>query len=799
MNKQHIICLILAVSICCCKSNVGKVDLVELFELSPQNGFLSREPASKWEESAISGNGTVGMLIPGHVHKDRIVLSHEKLFMPEYEPLKAPNLSSRLDEIRTLIFNGKEKEASMIAVEEGKQIGIEDEFVWTNPHIPACQLEFQAIQPIKNDQYARTVNYETGEVTVNYGTEKDIISRKAFVSRKDNVAVFQITSPTGGKLNYRFLLNQLPQLEAEEDEEVFDPTDYTNLNISAEKNYLSYQTTFKKEWQGSLKSYTVLTKIINKKGSIRLRDNALEVIDADEILVLSTIKLSYDKSEGNQIETLKNELDVLEPSYDKLLAPHAKIHGEMFNRFSFELGENESTSLTSNELLASSSFENTNKDLIVQSVKAGRYNVISSTGATPPSLQGIWGGTWRPAWSGDFTLNGNVPSAIALGLNTNYQELTDAYLNMLDSMMDDFKYNASAMYGLEGIYVPSRVSEFGSAYHFAEFFPHLYWYAGTAWAAHFHYDRWLYTMDEQYLKERALPFMLEAYDFLSQILYKTRKGEYMFIPSYSPEVGPLGKHPVAINATMDVAAMKQLLRNLIALAKQGYIAEERISEYENILKSLPEYAIDKKGELKEWIWDSYENNNDHRHVSHLYPLYDGVDPDFKNNERLLEAARKAIEARMFSRRENDGGIMAFGLVQLGMASAHLKNAVLAEECVNWLVNSYWTTAFVSYHDPQEIFNMDISGGLPAVVSYMLLQSTLDGIELLPALPKNWPNGKVKGLPARGGFVVDMEWKDGKPSKVLITSKSGRATKIKFRDQVIPIQVKKGRTQEVNFI
>ena len=164
---------------------------------------------------------------------------------------------------------------------------------------------------------------------------------------------------------------------------------------------------------------------------------------------------------------------------------------------------------------------------------------------------------------------------------------------------------------------------------------------------------------------------------------------------------------------------------------------------------------------------------------------------------MREAARKAIEERLeFCRTQNNG--MAFGLVQLGMAAAHLGDTAHAWECVRWLSNLYWTPGQVSYHDPGQIFNLDISGGLPAVVSYMLLQSTPDRINLLPCLPKDWPDGKVKELRARGGFVVDLEWENYHPVKVVITSVAGKKTELVFDDHVEVIEIPLGSSKKISF-
>lgn len=771
---------------------------------NPSHGFVSSKPASIWDESMICGNGTIGLLIPGETNKDRFVLSHESLFMPKFSPTEAPDLGSRLEETRKHILSGESEKAADILVQEGSKVGI-DRLIWTNPHIPACQIDFEALDPADMLSYARTVNYESGEAKVALGDESRIIHRNAFVSRSDSIAVIQFKSLSSHKLNYRFRLNQLPNLKGDvvdvgapgtgdlnDFENEFNTENYVeSVDIHADEDYLVYSTVFKKKWEGSLKGYTVVTKIIPVNGSIRSDDKWIVVEDADEIILLSSIHLFHEEP-FTSASLLKSNLDAITPDYNTLLSKHEKIHAEMYRRFSFELDVKNEQSLSSEELLASSAMESFNTDLLVQLVRAARYNSISSTGKLPPTLQGIWGGTWWPAWSGDFTFNGNVPSAIAAGLNTNFPEITKAYLDLMTKWVDAYQFNAKTMFGTDGIFVPSRASDFGSCFHYNRDYPHVYWWSGTTWPCQFFYDYWLYTGDEDFLQTEAIPFMLEAYKFMKDIIYEFDAG-YSFIPSYSPELGPKGKRPLAINATMDVASFKQLLRNLISLAEQGWIDSYVIDEYRNILKGLPAYAIDASGELKEWIWEGLENDNEHRHASHLYPLYDGADPEFIANPDLSNAAVKAIEGRLEYRRPKNGGEMAFGLVQLGTAAAHLKDVDHAYECVKWLCSSYWTPAFVSYHDPGEVFNLDISGGLPALVSYMLVQSTPGRIELLPAVPGEWESGSVKGILARGGFKIDFNWVGGVPEKIKVESLKGNETIIVFKDTEWNIDIEEGET------
>jgi hypothetical protein len=245
---------------------------------------------------------------------------------------------------------------------------------------------------------------------------------------------------------------------------------------------------------------------------------------------------------------------------------------------------------------------------------------------------------------------------------------------------------------------------------------------------------------------------------------------------------------------MDIAALKQLLRNLLKLVEQGYLEPEKTGLWKEILSGLPAYEVDETGDLKEWIWSGYRNDNSHRHASHLYPLFYEVDPDFLERPELVEAAKTAIENRLKYRRNNNGAEMAFGLVQKGLAAAHIADTEHAYECVDWLCNSYWSPAFTSYHDPGEIFNVDICGGLPAVVTEMILQSSAEEITLLPALPPQWPEGEIRGVGTRCGVIVDLTWANGEPVEAVIKAQRNTTFNLNFQDNTWEITLLKDQVQ-----
>ncbi len=757
----------------------------------PEHGYVTHLKATKWEEAMLTGNGTIGALVIGDPHNERIIMSHEKLFMPQYPPYPAPDLGSRLQEARELMLEGNSEGATDQLIQAGEEVGIKGDYMlWTDPLVPACQMEMVLNDEEAFENYTRGVNYETGEAIAAWQSGNDIYERRVFSSRADGLIVLNMSSPSESPINVKIRLAQLPVDMEENDQDQAFSYDQLIEQVTSSADpggNLKYFTEFRKKWDGSLKGFVVETKIIPEGGKMTSDGDWLQIEDARSLTAYTKILLSFDLP----IETATGIEKVTE-SYDVLLGKHEKIHAEMFNRFSLNISSGSKEYMPPEKLLQTSSVGNLNPRLVEELCEAARYELISSTGEIPPTLQGIWGGTWLPAWSGDFTLNGNVPSAIASGLNTSFPEVTEAYMNYMYSMFEEFEANAIGLFGAPGIYVPSRSSSSGSTYHYGEEHPHLFWYAGGGWTSLFFYDYWQYTGDEQYLKEKVIPFMVAAMEFYEFILIKDDQGRYMFIPSYSPELGPLNEPPLAINATMDVAVLKQLIRNLLTLEVEGYLETDNVAIWTEILDNLPAYEIDDDGDLKEWIWPGYKNDNAHRHASHLYPLFYEVDPDFTDSPELIEAARTAIEKRIQYRRERNGAEMAFGLVQIGLAAAHIGDTEHAYECVDYLCNSYWSPAYTSYHDPGEIFNVDISGGLPAVVTDMIVQSTANEVTLLPALPEQWPDGEIKGVWTRSGATVDLTWVNSEPKSAVIHANRDIEIQLKFKDQAWNISIPEGQ-------
>ena len=764
----------------------------------PERGFVSTRSARNWEEALISGNGTIGALVMSRPLDETIIFSHERLFMPAYPSQPIVNMAPHVDTVREMIDEEEYREAARFVWNLARKQGY-PELRWTDPLIPAFDLKITMPEAGETRDYARSVDFQTGVASVQWKDERGAFERRLFVSRADNMAVLSLRGERGGVVHCRIALATRPggdEVEVEAGEEGPFGPGVENITIAAHGAVLTYRCLFAKRRPDSIAGHEGATYVKTYGGSLETLEDAIVVKGADEVLVLVSLDV-IDDAEKSILGDMGNRLAALNADFDELLGRHAKIHGEIFNRTRLDLGGGKDHGLSSEALLKKSRLGNLNNALLEKEFDAARYAVLSSTGELPPTLQGVWTGTWTPPWQSDYTQNGNVPSAIASMLMGNMPECMEAYINYIESMVPHFRENARKLYGCRGIMLPSRTSTHGYNVHFNEEYIHLFWTPGAAWASHFFYDYYLYTGDREFLEKRALPFMKEAALFFEDFLYEGHEGKYMFNPSYSPENTPLNSNSQAcINATMDIAIVKELLTNLVTVCEELDIEQEGVMRWEWMLQKMPEYQINEDGTVAEWTTEEHIDNplidnHRHRHISHMYALYDGFPEEIAGNQALQDAFLKIIESRMVPRRASGGGDMSFGLVQLGQSAASLGEAEVAYEVVDMLANVYWRPNMVSTHNPNSIFNVDICGGMPAVIIKMLVYSEPGKIVLLPALPKQWPTGAIEGVLCRGQIEIKrLQW-DKKQVEVSLVSKKAQNVKIKIPRGFKEVKIAKG--------
>jgi hypothetical protein len=756
----------------------------------PERGFISSEPGLTWEQGLLSGNGTIGASVLGRPLDEIVVFSHKRMFVPERPPLLPPATATRLFEIRGLIDRGLYAQAGQLAEDVAEQKG----FLYPDPFMPAFDLRVKMAAEGEVADYMRSTDFQTGETIVHWSDSRGVFERRLFVSRADGIALMQITGPGRGQVNCRM------ELAPREPNNRRFRANISNLATTTDASTLTYRNGFTHAYPGSIQGLEGVSRIIAKNGTTATDGPALVVTGADEVLVFIDIRV-LDEFEKSLIEPTKRALTNLPADYGSLLQKHEKIHGEMFRRMRLDLGGGADHGLTSEELLARTTDAEPSRALLEKVFDAGRYNIISSTSDLPPTLQGVWAGTYDPPWASDFTHNGNVPSALASMLMGNTPELLLSYTSYMEDLVPYLEVNARMIFGARGIALPSRSTTNGYNNAFEADFPGQFWVAGAAWAAHFFYDYWLYTADREFLAGHGLPFMEKAALFFEDYLYEGPDGKYVFSPTQSPENAPANtRSQVTFNATMDVAAAKELLTNTIAASRELGVNRDKIPVWEKMLAKMPEYLLNEDGAVKEWLTPRLTDNYNHRHSSQLYALFDGMPEDIARDPKLQAAFKKLIEIKLerhWSNWEKQGGFMSFGLVQLGQAAASLGEPDLAYRCLVPLLNRYWLHNLASMHNAKKLFNMDISGGMPAVLIKMLVASDPGTIRLLPALPPAWPSGTIEGVLCRGQVEIQrLTWK-GKIIQVALKSAKARDVSLFAPGEIKTIAVKKGEASVRN--
>lgn len=729
----------------------------------PEKGFVSWLPAAKWEDALLCGNGTIGTMTMGYPFDETIVFNHALLYLPNAKPLVPPLMATHLDTIRRLFFAGNYGEAAHYGVKVWKDAGYGDK-KWTDGYVPAFDLNLNT-KASNVSAYQRMVNYRTGEATVNWTDENGTYTRSLFTSRHNRWAVMRIKGT--GKINTTFdfarhpfswdlwpMMNEL----------------FKELTIDATREgFLTYRTLYGKPHEGSPLGYEGVARIVPSGGTLVREGNRIKVTDADEVLVLVAVE-PLEKSIDSKIpEVMQAMQQAL--SYDELLKAHGEIHTRLYDACTLDLGVTAHEKQMTSETLVLQAREQTTPGIVQRQFEAARYHILSSTGINPPNLQGIWSGTWTPPWSADFTHDGNVAVAISNLLNGNMPELMDAFFSHHERLMPHYRVNARQFYGTRGIHVPSHTSNHGYNNHYDETWCMEYWNGGAGWTASFFYDYYLFTGDTEFLRQRGYPFMKEALAFWEDFLLLGADGQYVVVPSYSPENNPLEHQwQNCINATMDVAIVKQLLRNNIAAAQVLKTDVGLVKKWKLMLERMPAYQIAPDGVLREWMWPGLTDNQAHRHASQLYGMYEIPDPEMVQNPALLNAVRKTIQERMKIRRSQNGGEMAFGMCHLAFAAANMGDSETAYDIVTWLSRYYWTKGMATQHNPGNLFNMDISGGFPAAITRMLATSAPGSVSLLPALPKAWEKGAIQGVAMRGRIVLQqLEWDELRGKAVLVSA------------------------------
>ena len=754
---------------------------------APFRGSLSRVPAQRWEDAFVTGNGRMGALWFGPPANETLVATHGRLFLPLGNREIVPDMAQYVPEMRRISrAQGYYPKTEMMDFLRGKaqEQGYSGS-IPTDPFHPGLFVNIRQPPVGAVTDYERTEDFQTGEVCVRWRDTRGPFQRRLFVSRTANLIVLSITGPAPCALEFPAVNHPLIQSQQQT-----APDGVTYHNVYA-KGKGGYDAAVRIVRADEGRQVLLLIRIVPWKTPLPKERSEAWAYSPDNpdfqrpgifqpapALADSSV-VAYRTADDAQalLPQVQQSLAGVRAGYAALLAPHAQAHGALFNRVTLELGGGADRARPTEELLDLAGKENRLPPALMEKMyDAGRYMFICAAGELPPNLQGLWTGSWTPAWSGDFTLDTNLQAAMAAACSANLADLMEGYFRLIEGFYPEWRLNARRTYGCRGFFSGPRASNSGLHLHWG-YWDLLFWTAGSGWLASFFTDYADYTGNGAFLAQRCIPLLKEVAAFYEDFLTETdQDGRVTFIPSYNPETG------CGINATMDIAVARGVLTELIAACRALKVEGKNIPQWEALLAKLPAYPINQRGELPEWPNGACEAG--HRHHSQLYPCFQSFDPLFETDARLRQAAQATVRAKIAGS-DQGGEQSSFGRIQAGVAAAYLG---LPEEAYGRLkvmaVKRSMLPSLITSHEPNaEIFNTDGNGGIPQVVNTMLLFSRPDQITLLPALPAAWPNGKVTGLRARGGFTVDIEWQAGKVTQYRITAPQPHDIKVRVNGEV----------------
>jgi alpha-L-fucosidase 2 len=611
--------------------------------------------------------------------------------------------------------------------------------------------------------YRRETDFATGVVTVGWTDGSTDFERSVFVSRADDVVVLRARGSEPGRVTCTVQLTQHGGGASQSG---------WFSGAPAEGVPVTFESWAEDGWLGLSGRYDngdefgAVGRVVAAGGSATTACEEVRVEGADDVIVL--VKLFANEPADAAVPRLREELAALCPDFGLLLECHVDVHRGLFERMTLDLDAGNDRAKTNERLLHDAYGGDVPTALVERLFAYGRYLLVCSSapGSWPANLQGVWNGDHNPAWSSDYHNDENIQMNYWQALPGRMPEVALPYFDYYERFLPHYRGNAKALFGCRGIWIPIAQAVHGDPY------PGVWsnWTAAAGWLAQLFYDYWLFTGDRDFLAERAVPFLREVALFYEDFLFEGDDGRLVFSPSLSPEnrAAVEGSALACVNATMDVAIAREVLTNLCSACAELGIEDDGIVRWQALLAKLPDYQVNKDGAIREWLWPGLADNYHHRHQSHIYPLFPGIEVTEESDPALFDACRAAVEKRLVIGLASQSG---WSLAHMANIYARLGEGDRALACLEILARSCVGPNLFTYHndwrgqgltlgggpDHHPPFQIDANFGLTAAVLEMLVFSMPGMVKLLPALPSGWPTGRATGIACRGGITTDIEW------------------------------------------
>lgn len=733
------------------------LSLCSIFTSAQDLKLWYSQPAQNWSEALPIGNSRLGAMVYGGTEREELQLNEETFWAGSPYNNDNSNAIHVLPVVRKLIFEGKNQEAQTL---------IDANFL-TKQHgmsyltLGSLFLEFPEHKNVSG--FYRDLNLENATTTTRYQVNNVTYTRTTFASFTNNVIIMHIKASKANTLNFKVTYNC--------------PLEY-EVNAQNDKLVITCQG---KEQEGLKAALQAECQVqVKTNGTIHSAGDILQVSEGTEaILYISaaTNYVNYQNVSANQSHRTSEYLkEAIQIPYEKALKSHTASYQKQFDRVRLHLPASEVSQIETPKRIESFG---KGKDMAMAALlfQYGRYLLISSSqpGGQPANLQGIWNNSIHAPWDSKYKININTEMNYWPAEVTNLSETHSPLFSMLKDLSATGAKTAQTMYNCRG-WMAHHNTDLWRICGVVDFAAAGMWPSGGAWLAQHIWQHYLFTGDKEFLKE-YYPILKGTAQFYLDFLVEHPTYKWMVVsPSVSPEHGP-----ITAGCTMDNQIVFDALHNTLLAAE---IVEEQTNFQDSlklILGKLPPMQIGKHNQLQEWLEDIDNPQDEHRHISHLYGLYPSNQISPYSNPELFQAAKTTLDHRgdkatgwsigwkiNFWARMLDGN-HAFQII---------KNMIQLLPNDNAAKEYPEGRTYPNMLDAHPPFQIDGNFGYTAGVAEMLLQSHDGAVHLLPALPTAWKEGSIKGLVARGNFVIDMDWIKCRLKKATIHSKIGGVIRIR---------------------